>query len=265
MDYLTQYSGIKPGDLDAKISSKHLTTLKSTYLKLRFLIDVGVKFVGHGLQKDFRVINLMVTAWSPPSLNPGVGVSGWGWEAGGSTGARQLPSPPWQQDPLCFPGAQGPGDRHRLPVPHPEEEDDFPALPRLVLPGSVPKPSHPAGAGAGAPCPSPSSLTWAFPPDLKIQGETHDSIEDARTALQLYRKYLELSPQGAEPEDFRKVLKGLYEKGRKMDWKVPEPDTQSSPKRKATPQPPVLPHPPPPPHPALSPTDGAVYPPVLAL
>lgn len=72
-----------------------------------------------------------------------------------------------------------------------------------------------------------------FTSDLKIQGETHDSIEDARTALQLYRKYLELSKNGAEPESFHKVLKGLYEKGRKMDWKVPEPESQTSPKSKA--------------------------------
>lgn len=72
-----------------------------------------------------------------------------------------------------------------------------------------------------------------FTSDLKIQGETHDSIEDARTALQLYRKYLELSKNGTEPESFHKVLKGLYEKGRKMDWKVPEPESQTSPKSKA--------------------------------
>lgn len=68
--------------------------------------------------------------------------------------------------------------------------------------------------------------------DLNIQGETHDSIEDARTALQLYRKYLELSHGGGNDE-VRKVLKGLYEKGRQLDWKVPESDTgdgQGSPK-----------------------------------
>lgn len=63
--------------------------------------------------------------------------------------------------------------------------------------------------------------------DLSIQGETHDSIEDARTALQLYRKYLELS-RGGVSDDVRKVLKGLYEKGRQLDWKVPDSDTGES-------------------------------------
>ncbi|KAG8129442.1 hypothetical protein E2320_016177 [Naja naja] len=173
VDYLTQYSGIKPGDLDAKISSKHLTTLKSTYLKLRFLIDVGVKFVGHGLQKDFRVINIMVP-----------------------------------RDQVIDTVYLFHMPRKRM------------ISLRFLAWYFLGQYNNPVG-----------SVKLRSSSNLKIQGETHDSIEDARTALQLYRKYTELSTGGLEPEEFRKVLKGLYEKGRKMDWKVPEPDGQSSPKK----------------------------------
>lgn len=48
-----------------------------------------------------------------------------------------------------------------------------------------------------------------------IQGRTHDSIEDARTALNLYKKY----------EDFKKddildeKLKEIYEEGRKRNFR----------------------------------------------
>ena len=59
-DYLTSFSGIEPGDLDPEVSKKALVTLQTVYRKLWLLLNMGCVFVGHGLQNDFRCINLVV-------------------------------------------------------------------------------------------------------------------------------------------------------------------------------------------------------------
>ncbi|KAI9715714.1 MAG: poly(A)-specific ribonuclease [Chrysothrix sp. TS-e1954] len=63
-DYLTAFSGIYPGDLSPAtspyMSTGRLVSLKTAYKKLWLLLNLGCVFVGHGLPKDFRTINIRV-------------------------------------------------------------------------------------------------------------------------------------------------------------------------------------------------------------
>eukprot|EP00658_Telonema_sp_P-2_P013736 TRINITY_DN15208_c0_g1_i5.p1 TRINITY_DN15208_c0_g1~~TRINITY_DN15208_c0_g1_i5.p1 ORF type:complete len:456 (+),score=108.79 TRINITY_DN15208_c0_g1_i5:340-1707(+) len=133
-DYVSLYSGIHEGDLCADESPYKLTTAKAVYLKMRALVDAGVKFVGHGLQQDFRVCNIQV----PPS---------------------QI------IDTLdLFTNETG----KKMALKH---------------------------------------LATHFLGESVQEGE-HDSIEDARTALRLYRKYQELTASGEFEDAINSVASG---------------------------------------------------------
>jgi PAB-dependent poly(A)-specific ribonuclease subunit 2 len=60
VDYSTRFSGLVSGDLDPAVSKHHLIPLKRAYLKIRYMVDNGWTFVGHHLQKDFRILNIYV-------------------------------------------------------------------------------------------------------------------------------------------------------------------------------------------------------------
>lgn len=148
MDYLTRFSGLTREDLDPSLCRHHLVSARTAYLKLRYLIDRGVVLVGHGLKKDFRIINVYV----PP--------------------AQVIDT----VDLWCLEGQR-----------------------KISL-----------------------RFLAAFLLKENIQGETHDSIEDARTALRLWRKWEEVRREGK----VELVLNALYEYGRKTGWKLQQDQEQ---------------------------------------
>lgn len=174
VDNLTEFSGIKFGDLDPHLSRHTLTPLKLVYKKLRLLVDRGCIFIGHGLSKDFRMINIFV--------------------------------PPDQVlDTVDIYFLQS---RQR----------------RLSL----------------------RFLTW-FVLEEQIQQETHDSIEDARAALDLYHAFLKFESEGV----WDQKLEELYREGKQYNFKPPAPPPSSKPAPTPTAQTMTTPmssppHPPPP-------------------
>lgn len=140
VDHLTRFSGLAHGDLDPATSTHHLSYLKSVYLKMRALVDNGCRWVGHGMSKDFRILNLRVP---PDNLLDTV---------------------------TLF---------HRM-------HGRYISLRFLA--------SHFL--------------------DADIQGSVHDSVEDARTALQLYKAYVKLRDSGK----LDAALTEVYSVGRASGW-----------------------------------------------
>lgn len=148
VDYLTAYSGISHGDLDRSLSRHNLVSLKVAYKKLWLLLNLGVVFVGHGLPKDFRTINIHV--------------------------------------------------------------------PRAQVVDTVDLFSHRLRSQRRL---SLRFLAWyLLKEEIQQEGEKgHDSVEDARTALKLWRKYEEFVDAGI----LESMLEEIFDRGRETGFKPP--------------------------------------------
>lgn len=164
VDYLTEFSGIYPGDLDRSRSRHNLISLKAAYKKLWLLLNMGCILVGHGLPKDFRTINIHV------------------------------------------PKAQVVDTVDLFFIKSRQRKLNLRFLAWLLL-------------------------------KEDIQVEEHDSIEDARTALKLWKKWQEYDDAGI----LESRLEWIYAEGRKVGYKAPgarlAPDTGGGNTRSDTPEP----------------------------
>jgi PAB-dependent poly(A)-specific ribonuclease subunit 2 len=155
VDYKTQYSGIRRGDLDPRTSLHNLVPLKVAYKKLWILLNLGCVFVGHGLASDFRKINMQVPK------NQTV-------------------------DTQYLYLVQGKNRRFSL------RYLAWAVFKEFIQEGSV--------------------------DDASIDG--HDSIEDARMALRLWRKFQEWHDAGIA----ERMNEEIYKKGFKHQWRPPARD-----------------------------------------
>jgi PAB-dependent poly(A)-specific ribonuclease subunit 2 len=155
VDYKTQYSGIRPGDLDPIISSHNLVPLKVAYKKLWLLLNLGCRFVGHGLASDFRKVNIQV------------------------------------------PKAQTIDTQYLYLVPGKNRRFSLRYLAWAVFKEYIQEESY---------------------DDNVVDG--HDSIEDARMALRLWRKFQEYEDAGVVEQ----MVEEIYRRGTKLGWKPPARD-----------------------------------------
>jgi len=142
VDFLTRFSGIVAEDLDVIRSRHRVISMRSAYLQLRYLLDQGCIFVGHGLKQDFSTVNLVVP---PNQILDTVKI-------------------------FHIPGRR------------------YVSLRFLA--------------------------NFVFGRDM--QQDTHDSVEDARAAHELYCKALDWKKEGI----FEKNLQELYSYGEKTSWKL---------------------------------------------
>lgn len=139
------------------------------YKKLRLLVDMGCTFIGHGLNKDFRIISMSAP---PPS-------SAWSMYIAEARSCRPAD--------IFVPAAQIVDTVNIYHLPHRHRKISLKFLSWIVL-----------------------------QQDIQSSG-SHDSVEDARTALQLYEKYSQLEIEGR----WDVILDDIYREGGKLGWKVP--------------------------------------------
>jgi PAB-dependent poly(A)-specific ribonuclease subunit 2 len=197
VDFLTRFSGIVDEDLDPARCSHRIISTRNAYLQLRYLLDQGCIFVGHGLKQDFSTVNLIVPPNQVRSLRLSLGRD------------RELFLLIFEYlyyfsfslTPSC--PSSSSSSVGRMNLSHTQIVDTV-------------KIFHQCGKRY-------VSLRFLsnFVFGRDMQQDTHDSVEDARAAYELYCKALEWKKEGI----WEQRLQELYNFGEKTSWKLGTKDS----------------------------------------